>query len=108
MIPVCVLTGFLGSGKTTLIRKVLRDPRFARAAVIVNEFGEIGLDHDVLATSSDALIRLSTGCLCCAVRSDLVETLLDLIRQWMDRVAELERGLDELAAGAASANSTAD
>lgn len=76
--PVSVVTGFLGSGKTTLIQKVLRDPRFAGTAVIVNEFGEIGLDHDVLASSSDALIRLSTGCLCCAVRSDLVETLLDL------------------------------
>jgi G3E family GTPase len=76
--PVSVVTGFLGSGKTTFIQKVLRDPRFAGTAVIVNEFGEIGLDHDVLASSSDALIRLSTGCLCCAVRSDLVETLLDL------------------------------
>jgi G3E family GTPase len=76
--PVSVVTGFLGSGKTTLIQKALRDPRFARTAVIVNEFGEIGLDHDVLASSSDALIRLSTGCLCCAIRSDLVETLLDL------------------------------
>ncbi|MEP9369521.1 GTP-binding protein [Xanthobacter sp. VNH20] len=76
--PVLVVTGFLGSGKTTFIRKVLSDPRFARSAVIVNEFGEIGLDHDILASSSDALIRLSTGCLCCAVRSDLIDTLLDL------------------------------
>ncbi|MFG1396165.1 CobW family GTP-binding protein [Roseixanthobacter pseudopolyaromaticivorans] len=76
--PVLVVTGFLGSGKTTFIRKVLSDPRFARTAVIVNEFGEIGLDHDILASSSDALIRLSTGCLCCAVRSDLIDTLLDL------------------------------
>ncbi|MFH1558196.1 MAG: GTP-binding protein [Pseudomonadota bacterium] len=76
--PVLVVTGFLGSGKTTFIRKLLSDPRFARSAVIVNEFGEIGLDHDILASSSDALIRLSTGCLCCAVRSDLIDTLLDL------------------------------
>ena len=90
-VPVSIVTGFLGSGKTTLIQKVLRDPRFARAAVIVNEFGEIGLDHDVLATSSDALIRLSTGCLCCAVRSDLVATLLDLHRRRADREVDFER-----------------
>jgi G3E family GTPase len=89
--PVSVVTGFLGSGKTTLIQKVLRDPRFARTAVIVNEFGEIGLDHDVLASSSDALIRLSTGCLCCAVRSDLIETLLDLHRRRADGEVDFER-----------------
>jgi G3E family GTPase len=89
--PVTVVTGFLGSGKTTLIQKVLRDPRFARTAVIVNEFGEIGLDHDVLASSSDALIRLSTGCLCCAVRSDLIETLLDLHRRRADGEVDFER-----------------
>jgi G3E family GTPase len=89
--PVSVVTGFLGSGKTTLIQKVLRDPRFARSAVIVNEFGEVGLDHDVLASSSDALIRLSTGCLCCAVRSDLVETLLDLHRRRANGEVDFER-----------------
>jgi G3E family GTPase len=76
--PVSIVTGFLGSGKTTLIRRVLADPGFARTAVIVNEFGEIGLDHDIIASSSDNLIALSTGCLCCAVRGDLVATLLDL------------------------------
>lgn len=78
MIPVVVVTGFLGSGKTTLIGRVLRDPAFARTAVIVNEFGEIGLDHDLIATSDESLTTLTTGCICCAVRSDLVETLLDL------------------------------
>jgi len=91
MVPVTILTGFLGSGKTTLIQKVLQDPRFARTAVIVNEFGEIGLDHDVLASSSDTLIRLSTGCLCCAVRSDLIETLLDLHRRRADGEVDFER-----------------
>jgi G3E family GTPase len=89
--PVTVITGFLGSGKTTLIQKVLRDPRFARTAVIVNEFGEIGLDHDLLASSSDALIQLSTGCLCCAIRSDLIETLLDLHRRRADGEVNFER-----------------
>jgi len=81
MIPVVVVTGFLGSGKTTLIREVLRDPAYARTAVIVNEFGEIGLDHELIASSDESLMALTTGCLCCAVRSDLVETLLDLERR---------------------------
>src|ERR1700684_1505694 len=89
--PVSIVTGFLGSGKTTFIQKVLQDSRFARTAVIVNEFGEVGLDHDVLASSSDALIRLSTGCLCCAVRSDLIETLLDLHRRRADGEVDFDR-----------------
>ena len=78
MTPVSIVTGFLGSGKTTLIGRVLRDPAFARTAVIVNEFGAIGLDHELIASSSESLLALTTGCLCCAVRSDLVATLLDL------------------------------
>ena len=78
MIPVVVVTGFLGSGKTTLIGQVLRDPAFARTAVIVNEFGEIGLDHELIASADETLMALTTGCLCCAVQSDLVRTLLDL------------------------------
>jgi G3E family GTPase len=78
MIPVAIVTGFLGSGKTTLISRILRDPTFARTAVIVNEFGEIGLDHELIASSDETLLALTTGCLCCAVRSDLVATLLDL------------------------------
>jgi G3E family GTPase len=80
-IPVAIVTGFLGSGKTTLISRVLRDPAFARTAVIVNEFGEIGLDHELIASSDETLLALTTGCLCCAVRSDLVATLLDLRRR---------------------------
>src|ERR1700752_225353 len=76
--PVSVVTGFLGSGKTTLIGRVLGDPAFARTAVIVNEFGEIGLDHHLVSSSDETLLALTTGCLCCAVRSDLVATLLEL------------------------------
>jgi G3E family GTPase len=76
--PVCVITGFLGSGKTTLIGRLLADPAYARTAVIVNEFGELALDHDLIATADETLLRLTTGCLCCAVRTDLVATLLDL------------------------------
>lgn len=76
--PVTVLTGFLGSGKTTLLNGWLRDPALSDAAVIVNEFGEIGIDHALIATSSDNTIELSTGCLCCSVKGDLVETLREL------------------------------
>jgi G3E family GTPase len=78
MVPVSIVTGFLGSGKTTLISRILRDASFSRTAVIVNEFGEIGLDHALIAASDETLLALTTGCLCCAIRSDLVATLLDL------------------------------
>src|SRR4051812_27242536 len=81
MIPVSVVTGFLGAGKTTLLKRVLADPEWADSAVIVNEYGEVPLDHDLMAASEDTLISVSTGCLCCVVRADLVETLLDLARR---------------------------
>ncbi len=81
MLPVSIVTGFLGSGKTTLIARLLRNPAFARTAVIVNEFGEIGLDHELISASDEQLLTLSTGCLCCAVRADLLATLLDLWRR---------------------------
>ena len=81
MIPVSIVTGFLGSGKTTLIGRILRDPRFNRTAVIVNEFGEIGLDHELMVASTESFIQLSSGCLCCPVRGDLASTLLDLAAQ---------------------------
>ncbi len=80
-IPVSVLTGFLGSGKTTLLAHLLRQPELSRAAVIINEFGEIGLDHELVEASDDTVIALTTGCLCCKVRSDLTETLQDLLRR---------------------------
>jgi len=80
-LPVDVLTGFLGSGKTTLLSRLLREPAFARTAVIVNEFGEIGIDHDLVETSDEQFVQLTTGCLCCRVRSDLVVTLLELARR---------------------------
>lgn len=78
MIPVDVLTGFLGSGKTTLLSRLLREPSLARTAVIVNEFGEIGLDHDLIETSDEQSITLLTGCLCCRVQNDLADTLRNL------------------------------
>ena len=76
--PVSLLTGFLGSGKTTLLNAWLRDDAMADAAVIVNEFGEVGIDHALIASSNENTIELTTGCLCCTVRGDLVETLRDL------------------------------
>ena len=77
-LPVLLLTGFLGSGKTTLLNHWLRSPELADAAVIVNEFGEVGIDHALIASSNDNTIELSTGCLCCTVRGDLVDTLREL------------------------------
>ena len=81
MIGVLVLTGFLGSGKTTLLRHLLRQPEFSRTAVIINEFGEVGLDHELVEASTDSFVQLQTGCLCCKVRSDLMETLADMLRR---------------------------
>jgi G3E family GTPase len=81
VIPVLLLTGFLGSGKTTLLRHLLRQDEFARTAVIINEFGEIGLDHDLVEASDDSFVTLATGCLCCKVRDDLARTLAELLRR---------------------------
>jgi G3E family GTPase len=80
-IPVCVLTGFLGSGKTTMLRHLLAQPEFSRTAVIINEFGEIGIDHELVESSEDSFIQLMTGCLCCKIRSDLSQTLQDLLQR---------------------------
>jgi G3E family GTPase len=80
-LPVTVVTGFLGSGKTTLIGRLLAHPGMNRAAVIVNEFGEVGIDHDLIAASSENVALLSNGCLCCVVRTDLQETLRTLFAQ---------------------------
>ena len=81
MIPVSVLTGFLGSGKTTLLGHLLRQPEFSRTAVLINEFGEIGLDHELVETSDESFIELQTGCLCCKVRNDLAQTLDEMLRR---------------------------
>jgi len=74
-IPVSVVTGFLGSGKTTLIRALLATPAGANTAVVVNEYGEVGIDDALLRASSDATVLLGNGCLCCTMRTDLQETL---------------------------------
>src|SRR6202046_793953 len=74
-IPVALVTGFLGSGKKTLNNSAVRSAELAKTVVVVNEFGEVGLDHQLFASSSDSVVVLENGCLCCTVRSDLVGTL---------------------------------
>ena len=78
MTPVSVLTGFLGSGKTTLLGALLRREEFAGTAVVMNEFGEVGLDHHLIETSDEDMIVLSTGCLCCVAQGDLARAVTDL------------------------------
>jgi G3E family GTPase len=77
-IPVILLTGFLGAGKTTLLNALLRDPAFADTAVLINEFGEMAIDHDLIAEFNDDLVTTTTGCICCQASSDLKRSLFDL------------------------------
>jgi G3E family GTPase len=77
--PVSIVTGYLGSGKTTLLNRLLRHPGMGRAAVIINEFGEIALDHLLVAAPADNAVVLANGCLCCTIRGDLVVTLSALL-----------------------------
>lgn len=95
-IPVCILTGFLGAGKTTLLNRVIRTPFLADAAVIINEFGDVGIDHLLVEQSGDGIIELSDGCLCCTVRGELVDTLADLMdRMQTGRVRPFSRVIVE-------------
>jgi len=80
-IPVTLITGFLGSGKTTLLSRLVRHPKMAGAAVIINEVGEIGIDHDLVTMASENISLLANGCICCSVRTDLQETLRALFAQ---------------------------
>jgi G3E family GTPase len=91
-LPITIITGFLGSGKTTLLRRLLRHPDMNRAAVIINEFGDVGLDHELVEASSEQMTLLSNGCLCCTVRTDLQETLRELfIKRRAGEVIDFDR-----------------
>lgn len=91
-IPVSLLTGFLGSGKTTLLNALLRHPAMERTAVVINEFGDIALDHDLIERATETMVLMGSGCLCCTVRGDLAQTLVDL----RDRRAAGEIGFDRV------------
>lgn len=101
LIPVSVLTGFLGSGKTTVLNHLVRSPQMNRALVVINEFGAVGLDHDLIARSNeDMVVEMMGGCLCCTIRGDLAATLRDAPWRfarngicWFDRVVIETTGL---------------
>lgn len=78
-IPLTLITGYLGAGKTTLLNALLRDASAGRIAVVVNEFGDVGLDHDLIVETTEETVLLSSGCMCCTVRGDLVQALEGLI-----------------------------
>lgn len=91
-VPVSILTGFLGAGKTTLLNRLLKDPELSDTAVIINEFGDVSIDHLLVEASSDGVIELSDGCLCCTVRGELVDTLADLMdRMQTGKIKPLKR-----------------
>ncbi len=81
MIPVAILTGFLGSGKTTLLNVLLKDAHLANAAVIINEFGDVGIDHLLVERADENVIEMASGCLCCTIRGDLIDTILNLLER---------------------------
>src|SRR5436305_8540047 len=81
LLPVTVLTGYLGAGKTTLLNRILSEDHGRRYAVIVNEFGEVGIDNDLIIDTDEELFEMNNGCICCTVRGDLIRTLHGLLRR---------------------------
>ncbi|MBP8938807.1 MAG: GTP-binding protein, partial [Agrobacterium sp.] len=78
-IPVSIITGFLGAGKSTLLNRLLKDPDMSDAAIIINEFGDVSIDHMLVESAGEGIIELAEGCLCCTVRGELVDTLAELM-----------------------------
>lgn len=94
--PLTVVTGFLGAGKTSLLNALLRDPALARTLVIVNEFGEIGLDHLLVERLDGDMLVMTSGCLCCSIRGDLIAALEDILRRRDNgRIAPFQRVMIE-------------
>ena len=95
-LPITLITGFLGSGKTTLISKLVPHPMMHKVAVIINEIGEIGIDHDLVTQSTENISLLANGCICCSVRTDMQETLRDLFaRRQVGEVFDFDRVIIE-------------
>ena len=90
-VPVTIITGFLGSGKTTLVNHLLSETHGEKIAVIVNEFGEVSIDTELIVTSNDQVIEMANGCICCTVRGDLYNTLIDLIEKKKSGVYHFDR-----------------
>ena len=80
-IPVTVLTGYLGAGKTTLLNRILSEPHGQKFAVIVNEFGEIGIDNDLVVGADEEIFEMNNGCICCTVRGDLIRIIEGLMKR---------------------------
>jgi G3E family GTPase len=94
--PLTVVTGFLGAGKTSLLNALLRDPALAATLVIVNEFGEIGLDHLLVERLDGDMLVMTSGCLCCSIRGDLIAALEDILRRRDNgRIAPFQRVIIE-------------
>src|SRR5580704_7192525 len=99
-VPVTIVTGFLGSGKTTVLNHLLRAPKLADTAVIINEFGEVSLDHLLIEQAIENAVLLKNGCICCTVRGDILDTLEEMFRKrqtgelpWFRRIAIETTGL---------------
>jgi G3E family GTPase len=91
-IPVTIITGFLGAGKTTLVSKLIQHPDMNRVAVVINELGEIGIDNDLVSMSSENISLLSNGCICCSVRTDMQETMRELFaKRMVGEIPEFDR-----------------
>ena len=80
-IPVTVLTGYLGAGKTTLLNRILSEPHGKRYAVVVNEFGEIGIDNELVIGADEEVFEMNNGCICCTVRGDLIRIIEGLMKR---------------------------
>ncbi len=107
-VPVTILTGFLGAGKTTLLNRILTEHHGKRIAVIENEFGEIGIDHDLVLGADEEIFEMNNGCICCTVRGDLIRILGNLMRRKdrFDYILIETTGLADPGAGAARPSSS--